>query len=104
MLRNILVIVIPLIAPTLAYIAFVTLVRRNKEAEERGESLPPWRVWPWARLISLGGALSILALVSLSFIDPDAGSEDDVYIPARVEDGVIVPGYFEKKSTVPESQ
>lgn len=104
MIRNILVILIPLIAPTLAYIAFIFFTRRNREAEERGEALPPWRLWPWARLISIGGALSIVALVSLNFVDPDAGSEDDVYVPARVEDGVIVPGYFKEKPVSSDSQ
>ncbi len=90
MLRIILTVVIPLLLPTLVWIAYMALERRRLAAA--GAAPQSWFAaapWPW---LAGGGFLLMLATLALvtSFGSGDPG---EVYVPAHVgSDGRLVPG------------
>ena len=88
-MRQFLIIVVPLILPTLLYYAY--LVARQGHAETSARDLP----WSW--LAGAGGLLLVVTLSAVSVTDRHApGSK---YIPPTVIDGVVVPGHFEDAPT-----
>lgn len=99
MIRILLGIVLPLLAPTLLYFAYVLIayrLRRRRapaaagegEADQSGVAV---RAAPWPWLAGIGVALMAASLVVLSEFDraPPGGT----YVPPRLIDGVIVPGH-----------
>ncbi|MEM7444285.1 MAG: DUF6111 family protein [Pseudomonadota bacterium] len=86
-----------LIAPTVIYLAFAFWQRRR--AIQAGSEQPPpvLQGTPWFWLILSGFVLFAAGLILLAvFGGSPPGS---VYVPPRMEDGVVVPGHF-----VPEEQ
>jgi len=74
--------------PFIAYAAYLLFVRRV-QLSASGVWTPERITW----LAVAGLFVTALSFVILSvFIGADAGS---TYVPARIEDGRIVPGYFE---------
>lgn len=97
MIRRILTIVIPLLAPLVAYLVWAWFTARRREALESGRRLPAWQEWPWAWLITAGAALVTITLFTLGF--SDGGGTDREYIPAHYENGKLVPGRFSDTET-----
>ena len=89
MLRKILLIGLPLVLPTLAYVAWSYAERRRLAAGAAGP--PAWwssARWPW--LASAGVGLMAVVLVALSLFGGEPIRGD--YAPARFEDGRIIRG------------
>lgn len=81
MARIVLQVVLPFLAPFLAYFAYRLLVTRGRGLLERT---------PWYLLLTCGLALACVSLVSLAFTG--GATPEGSYVPARIEDGRIVPG------------
>ena len=92
MIKKILTVAIPLLAPTIAYILYVYFSRKNKEDEDAGRDIPHWRQWPWTILVPTGALLAALSLFILGL--PGDDQDPGAYVPPRLEDGKIVPGGF----------
>ena len=86
-MRQFFEIVLPLILPTVIYVAYMLLVR------PRPGSNAPALDWPWLWLGVAGVALVILTLVGVALFGGAAPSER--YQPAKVINGEIKPGHFE---------
>lgn len=80
MARVLLQIILPFLAPFLIYFAYRLLVTR-------GRNLLGYT--PWYLLVTCGLALACVSLVSLAFTG--GASPEGNYVPARIEDGRIVP-------------
>jgi hypothetical protein len=82
MLRILLQYVLPLLLPFLAWLVYARLTRRS------GVNDAPWLV-----LAASGVGLLVVSLVSWTLL---SGSEPgETYVPARIEDGRLVPGTTE---------
>ena len=76
MTRQFLTIVLPFLAPTVAYIVWIYFRQEREDAEAQGRKLPPWQEFPWTWLVSLGAVLVIAALVLFGAVDgADTGTE-----------------------------
>jgi hypothetical protein len=87
-IRKILTILLPLVLPTLVYMAYVYVERRRQAAA--GTPVPWWVTAPWPWLVSIGVLLCGLTMGVLAVTggaDPHAG-----YVPAHLgSDGQLVP-------------
>ena len=84
-MRQFLIIVVPLILPTMLY--YFYMVARMGHRETMAQDLP----WSW--LAAAGGLLLVVTLGASAVMDRHApGSK---YISPTVVDGVVVPGHFE---------
>jgi hypothetical protein len=85
--REILTLVVPLILPTVLYLAWLRL----KHWSEAGGAVA-WQKLPWVWLAMTGVALTALVLfvVTVGFGDSQPG----VYVPPHFENGQIVPGHI----------
>lgn len=92
MIRQILTVVVPLLAPTIAYILYLYFTAKNREAEEQGKRLPEWRRWPWLVLVPTGALLAALSIALLGL--PGSSDDPGAYVPPHMENGKIVPGGF----------
>ena len=82
MLRILLQYLLPLLLPFLAYLVYARLTRRAGLNDA-----------PWLGLVAAGVGLLVVSLVTWSIMN---GSEPgETYVPARVEDGEVVPGTTE---------
>ena len=82
MLRFFLHYLLPLLLPFLIYLAYVALTRGRT---------PGWLDQaPWQALAITGVALLAVSLVSWGLLTGSPPDED--YVPARFEDGRVVPG------------
>lgn len=84
MTRVLLQVVLPFLAPFLAFFAYRLLVTRG-----RGLLESP----PWYALVVTGLVLACASLVSLAFVG--GGDPGGRYEPARLEGGRVVPGRVE---------
>jgi len=86
--RELLTLFLPLVLPTVLYLAWLRAVRWS----EAGGAVP-WRRLPWVWLAVTGVALTALVLfvVTVHFGTAMPG----IYVPPRVESGQIVPGHIE---------
>lgn len=101
MTRHFLTILLPFVAPTIAYIVWVYFRQEQEDAEAQGRNLPPWQELPWFWLVSLGSILVIAALIFFGSVD--GAATDTEYRPARYEDGKLIPGEFiGKQDKVPD--
>ncbi len=96
MIRTLLTVVVPLIAPTLAYLIWMQVRAQRKEDEDAGRPVPKWQKLPWTWLVLSGAALAAVALLTLGYIDRSADITRQ-YIPPTLEDGKVVPGRFEER-------
>jgi len=89
MLRKLLTVVLPLMLPTLIYMAYV-MIDRRKTAASGGASVPWWVGAPWTWLITGGVLLAAIFLVTLAL----TGGYDPSYTyhPAQLIDGRVVGG------------
>jgi hypothetical protein len=80
MLRIALQYLLPLVLPLLAYLIYAGVSRKTRVLEGA----------PWIGLAAAGVVLMAASLVSWSLL---TGAEPgETYVPARVEDGRVVPG------------
>ena len=79
-------------APTLLYFAFALWQRRR--AVLAGQEAPPplWQNTPWFWLVLSGIILMGVGLVLWAILG--GAPTGSVYVPPRIEDGEVVPGYF----------
>lgn len=95
MIRILLTVILPLLAPTLAYMMWLKIQRDRARAKADGTPVPEWETLPWPTLIGVGAALAIAGLFFFGLSD-DSGRQTGKYHPAKVIDGELIPGYFEK--------
>jgi hypothetical protein len=88
MLRVLLTIVVPLLAPTALYLLGLLLLRRLGRVR--------WRALPWVWLMGAGAAalMIVLLFVEVHFGAPQRG----VYVPPQWRNGHIVPAHIEPES------
>ena len=92
MLRVLLEYIVPIVLPSLLYLAW--LAYENRRIAQGGEGVSRrWQEGPWAWLFAGGVALAVAATLILSWWR-GYGIEGR-YVPPRVEDGRIVPGHVE---------
>ena len=86
--REILTLVVPLVLPTLLYLAWLRLTHWS----EAGGAVI-WHKLPWVWLVVTGVVLTALVLfvVTVHFGTATPG----VYVPPHAESGQIVPGHIE---------
>ena len=83
-----LLVAVPLISYVVWYRMAVETARRREDG-----TLPRWRDAPWGWITVATVGLMALALVGfgLTVTDPDGS-----YVPARLEDGEVIPGYVDE--------
>jgi hypothetical protein len=79
--------VLAFLLPFALYAIWLLATRRNL----RSASEWPLRTVAW---LALAGAVVLLLAIAV-FIHLDSGKPGTIYVPARIENGVIVPGHFE---------
>ena len=86
--RELLTLFLPLVLPTVLYLAWVYATRWS-----RAGGAVSWRGLPWVWLGMAGVALAALALfvVTVHFGTTTPG----FYVPPHVENGRVVPGHIE---------
>jgi hypothetical protein len=87
--RELLTLFVPLILPTVLYLAWLQAMRWSQEG-----GAATWRGVPWVWLGVTGVALAALVLfvVTVHF----GTSAPGTYVPPRYENGKIVPGHIEQ--------
>ena len=61
----------------------------------QSNSDPPIEATPTLRLAAIGAGLSILMMIALVLLESGRGGhEGELYVPSRMVDGRVVPGYF----------
>lgn len=95
-MRVFLTIVLPLLAPSLLYLAWMLF--RGGAAQPSGAGQDGGRLSrllgddvPWVTLVATGAVLTIMATTAMYLLQPSAGTNAD-YVPPRYEDGRIIPG------------
>lgn len=83
--------VLPLIAPTLVYLAWNWVQLRRSLAGKRVEPPPTFADMPWPFLAGAGVSLLVVTLLALALLDGGA-PPGATYVPPHLEDGRIVPG------------
>ena len=94
MLRVFLTIVLPLVAPTALYLAWVWYTQYSPWGSQPGPQpgeAGRWAGLPWVWLAGAGALLLALVLfvVTVNFRTAPSG----VYVPPRTENGRIIPGH-----------
>jgi hypothetical protein len=90
MWRVLLEYVVPIVLPSLLYLAW--LAYENKRVARGGEGvLRRWQEGPWAWLFAAGVVIAVAGTLMLSLLQ-GFGTEGR-YIPPHVENGRIVPGH-----------
>jgi hypothetical protein len=89
MLKKLLTVVLPLMLPTLIYMAYM-MIDRRKAAASGGAVVPWWVGAPWTWLITGGVLLAAIVLVTVAL----TGGFDTsgTYHPARLIDGKVIEG------------
>ncbi len=82
--------VLPLILPTVLYVA--VQVWRARHAGAAGRLSPVLRTAPWGRLAVAGVALAAAALGAVAVMGGAAPGQR--YVPAHVQDGEVAPGSY----------
>ncbi len=78
--------------PLISYVIWYRLTKTKMAREEQGE-LPAWQDAPWTWIVAGTLAVISMALVSLTLFRAD--DPEGTYVPARYEDGEVIPGYIE---------
>lgn len=94
MIRQILTVLLPLVAPTILYLLWVKLRERKEEAIAEGQPVPEWQKLPWPWLAGVGAVLTAITLL-FTGLQADLDTKGK-YIPPHMENGELVPGRFEE--------
>jgi len=92
MIRVFLLILLPVLIPSIVYV--IWMVRQRRKARAEGlplDEAPSLENAPWPVLIASSGILLAIGIGLFLFIDT-RGNPGETYIPPRIEDGVVVPG------------
>jgi len=92
MIRKLITIGLPLMAPLIVYFAYCWATYRKRLAEEQGKPIPHWQEWPWVLLVASGVLLMSVTLIGSSFMDRNERGVE--YSPPTLENGEVVPGDF----------
>lgn len=94
MIRKLITIGLPFLAPFAVYWVWWWATKRRELAAADGRRLPSWQELPWGWLVVAGSSLLAVSLILgvLFGSDPRSG----VYTSPRLEDGVVVPGRIER--------
>ncbi|MEM7021310.1 MAG: DUF6111 family protein [Pseudomonadota bacterium] len=84
MLRILLQYLLPLLLPLAAYLIYAAVSRKTRILDGA----------PWLILAATGVGLMAVSLVSWTLLT--GGSPGETYVPARFEDGRVVPGTTEQ--------
>ena len=84
-MRQFFEIVLPLILPTVIYIAYLSVLRPR-----RGAAFPEM---PWIWLAGAGVLLLAVTFLALTLLG--GGDPSERYLPAKVVNGQVVPGHYE---------
>ena len=79
--------------PLISYVVWYRLTKA-KLAHEEARDLPAWQDAPWTWIVVGTVAAISLGFVSLAVFRPD--DSGGTYVPAKYEDGEVVPGYLEE--------
>lgn len=94
-------VVIRIILVLLPIIALILWLRWRSKRDQ-GEEIRELE----AKRLRIGMSILTVALLltglAFRFLDNTSGEVDQVYVPARVENGVLIPGKFVPKDEVPE--
>jgi hypothetical protein len=91
MLRKLLTIALPLLAPFLLYWAYMSLARRRAGAAGAAGATPRWQDAPWVWIAGGGVALMIATLAAFGM---SAGVKPGTrLVPPTVVDGKVVPSH-----------
>lgn len=93
MLREIVTIAVPLLAPTVLYMIWVS--HRARRARSRGEEFEARRLaqWPWLWLVLSGAVFAAATLALAAMIG--VGDIHREYVPPHLdESGKVVPGHY----------
>lgn len=96
-MRVFLTVILPLLTPSLLYIAWLFLRGRAAPGTAAPDGTTESAVrrlgdnMPWLTLVLTGAVLALSITMAMYFLQP-AGTPDMEYIPPRFEDGRIVPG------------
>lgn len=92
MTRIIVTYLVPFLLPLAGYSLWIWY--RTIYARTHGGEAPAFEKGPWPLMLFLGAVLALLTLGVGAVLT--GGDPDDEYIPARMEDGKLVPGRMEK--------
>ena len=102
-----LTVILPLLAPSLLYLAWLFVWRQPSAAPDDGSAasrglrgrLAGVDV-PWVTLVLSGAVLAVAATMTMYLMQP-VGQPGSTYVPPRLEDGRLMPG--EMRSTDPDA-
>lgn len=92
MIKKLITIGLPLLAPVIVYLAYMWATYKKRMAEEQGQPIPPWQEWPWTILVASGVFLMATTLIGLNYTDRTG--RDAAYTPPTIQNGEVVPGDF----------
>lgn len=95
MLRMILTMVLPLLAPTIVFYIILRLRAKWRKEDEDATDVPAYHTWPWIRLVAAGAVLLIVTFVFTGL--PTGENYEGEYVPPHMENGELVPGQFVKE-------
>jgi len=87
--------VVPFLLPAAVYAAWVWY-RMGYVARHGGEA-PKLEQGPWPLLLFIGAVLAFLVLATTAMMT--GGSPDDTYVPPHLENGKLIPGHLEPKTS-----
>lgn len=95
MSRILITYVLPFFLPILTYSAWVWY--RTRYVAQHGGEAPDFEKGPWPLLL-FAGALLAIAVLGVSAFFQGNSPDEGVYVPPRVEKGVVVPGHIEPRT------
>lgn len=84
--------ILPLIVPTLVYLAWNWVQLRRSISGRRPEPPPTFAEMPWVFLAAAGVSLLVVTLLALVLLE-DSSPPGATYVPPHLENGRIVPGH-----------
>lgn len=97
MLRTLITYVIPFLLPLAGYSLWVWY--RTRYAAQHGGEAPSFEKGPWPLMLLLGAFLSLVVLGATAMLT--GGNPGDIYTPARVENGKLIPGTMTPRAPAP---
>lgn len=92
MARILLQYVLPILLPSLVYLAW--LVYENRRIAQGGAgTMRRWEDGPWAWLVGGGVVIAVLGAIGVAALS--GRGKEGTYVPPYLEDGRIVPGHLE---------
>jgi hypothetical protein len=93
MLRIALLVLLPILTPTILYFLWFSHARRKAMAAGTPEAAPKLGDAPWVYLAAFGVGFMVLVLGASVLFFQGNGQPGDVYTPPRLIDGQVAPGH-----------